>query len=106
MNQTAFPPDQVALAYVGQPYRPDAWIEYNTGRPPVAVTSADQLRTLAAEHPNDLVLLLGSCDQTDPSFDFCASVLAPDIPHLALAPGPPRLVPTTELVARLDASGG
>jgi hypothetical protein len=103
--RTTFPPDQVALNYVGQPYRPDAWIDYNTGRSPVALTSADELRALADARPDDLVLVLGSCDPTDPSFSFCASLLAPGVPHLALQSTPPRIVTAAELAGHLARSG-
>jgi hypothetical protein len=94
----SFPAGQGSLPYVGQPYRPDAWITYNTGRTPVAVTSADQLRALAADQPEALVLMLGSCDAGDPSFDFCESVGGQG--------SAPQLVTATELVGRLESSGG
>lgn len=100
----SFPPDQEDLPYIGQPYRPDAWITYNTGRSAVPLTSPDELRALAADHPDDLVLVLGQCDTSDPSFAFCASLTAPEIPHLADASSPPRLVTAAELAGQLPVS--
>jgi MFS family permease len=102
---TSFPADQSSLPYIGQPYRPDAWIAYNTGRSPVAVTTLDQLRALAADHPDELVLVLGSCDPGDASFDFCASVVSPGLAHLATANNPPQMLSAAEIVHRLERSG-
>ena len=48
---TTFPAGQTSLPYIGQPYRPDAWITYNTGRTPVAVTTDDQLRAWPPSNP-------------------------------------------------------
>ncbi|MGZ4682056.1 MAG: ArnT family glycosyltransferase [Acidimicrobiales bacterium] len=69
-----FPADQTTLPYVGQPYRPDAWITYNTSMQPLPITSAEQLQQLAAEHPDTLVLLLGDCDQGDASYELCSDL--------------------------------
>lgn len=65
---------QTSIAYVGQAYRPDAWLAYYTGRRPVPLRSPQEARELGETRPADQVLILGWCDDTDPSFDFCAQV--------------------------------
>jgi len=102
VGAATFPSDQTSVPYIGQPYRPDAWIAYNTHRTPVAVTSEDQLRALAATSPDVLVLVLGSCDATDPSYAFCASIVTPGDPQGATDNHPPQLLPASELVYRIE----
>ena len=58
---TRFPASQHELAYVGEPYRADAWVVYATRFFPRPLTSAAQLDQLARSHPDDLVLVLGAC---------------------------------------------
>jgi len=93
-----FPAGQRSLGYVGQPFRADAWITSNTHLSPFTITSPDQLVQIAADHPDDLVLILGDCDTSDPSYGFCA-----DVTRAAAAEGggdvqQPRLVPIGQLV--------
>jgi len=105
VGSATFPADQTSIPYIGQPYRPDAWIAYNTRRTPVPVTSEDQLRAVAAANPNVLVLVLGSCDATDPSFAFCAAIVAPGDPQAATDNHPPQLLPASELIYRIERGG-
>jgi hypothetical protein len=98
VDDATFPADQVDLGYVGQPYRPDAWITYNTDLAPFPITSADQVRALAVEDPDHLVLILGACDEGDPSYEICT-----DITRAAAAESDgdvtrPRLVPAGQLL--------
>jgi hypothetical protein len=98
VDQTPFPTGQTELAYVGQPYRPDAWITYNTDLRPVPILSADQLATLAADQPEHLVLVLGACDDGAANAELCT-----DLTRAAAAEADgdvtrPRLVPAGALV--------
>jgi len=71
------PDDQLVVPYVGQVYRPDAWIRYYTGRPPQQLTSTAMLDELARDRPDDLTVVLGWCDEADPSVAFCREVVGP-----------------------------
>ena len=104
-----FPADQTALPYVGEPYFPDAWIMYATKFVPAPLGSQAQLEDFAARHPDDLVLLLGSCAENDPSYRFCVQATAPPAPGApfpAKSPiVPAEIVRASQLAARLRASG-
>ncbi len=47
-----YPAEQTTAPYVGQAYRPDAWLRYYTDRTPVQVTSDEDLAHRASEHPD------------------------------------------------------
>jgi len=74
VRSTELPPAQTEVWYVGEPYRPDSWIAYYTGLPATPVTSADQLASLTATHPDQVVVVLGSCANTAEGEAFCRSV--------------------------------
>jgi len=98
VDDAAFPAGQTDLGYVGQPFRPDAWITYNTDLAPFPIVSVDQLRALATDDPDHLVLILGSCDEGDPSYELCT-----DVTRAAAAQSDgdvtrPRLVPAGDLL--------
>ena len=100
---TAFPADQTRSPTWASPTDPTPGSATTPARSPVAVTSLDQLQALATAQPDTLVLVLGSCDPGDPSFDFCASIVAPGIPHLADREQPaPAACRPAELVHRLE----
>jgi hypothetical protein len=92
------PADQTTLPYVAEPYRPDFWLLYHDLPPGEPIQSAEQLRSLAAERPDDLALVLGSCAEPDPT-GICTT--------LTFGNGggggsvEPRLVPLGELAAAL-----
>ncbi len=99
VNGATFPDGQTDLATVGQPFRADAWITYNTDLHPYNLVSVDQLQQVAAERPDDLVLILGGCDEGDLSYELCT-----DLTRAAAAESGdgevhrPRLVPMRRLV--------
>jgi 4-amino-4-deoxy-L-arabinose transferase-like glycosyltransferase len=84
----SFPDDQRVVPYLGQPYRPDAWLAYYTDRSPRVLSSSDQLDAMVAERPDDIVVVLGWCDD-DPGAALCRSVVGPD-PSTADHYQPPR----------------
>ncbi len=97
VDGATFPDGQTGLATVGQPFRADAWITYNTDLQPSTLVSVEQLQQLAADRPDDLVLILGDCDDGDPSYEFCT-----DVTRAAAADADgdvhrPRLVPVRDL---------
>jgi hypothetical protein len=71
-------PAQPDVPYVGQAFRPDAWLRYYTERPPVQLTTSAQLDELAVERPDDLVVVLGWCEASDPAVEFCRAVVGSD----------------------------
>jgi hypothetical protein len=86
------PRDQTDLPYVSEPYRADDWLRYAHLPPGTPLLSRDQLETLARDHPDHLVLVLGECASPDPT-GICDRLdrLAPH----------DRLVPAAELVRDL-----
>jgi hypothetical protein len=62
-----FPADQTDLPFVSEPNRADDWLRYNQLPAGNTLASADQLTTLAREHPDHLVLVLGECASPDPT---------------------------------------
>jgi hypothetical protein len=95
---TPLAPGQTELTYVAEPYRIDDWIRYRGGPKVRPLQSADDLRALAAAHPDDKVLLLGSCAEPDPT-----TICAPLNERSADAP---RITTASELAALLPAGGG
>jgi hypothetical protein len=91
-------PGRTAIRYVGQPYRPDAYVEYYTGRTPSVLTSVDELRHLAGQRPDDLVLVLGSCADTGSAHAFCKRAVGDH------ADGRGRVVTAGQLAAELGLS--
>jgi hypothetical protein len=80
-----FPTSQRVLTYVGEPYRPDAWVVYATRFEPLPLTSAAQLDRLARSRPDDLVLILGVCPSDEVSYHFCLDATVPGAPSSAAA---------------------
>jgi hypothetical protein len=72
------PDEQGGIPYVGQAFRPNAWLEYYTGLPAAQLESQEQLDTVAASEPEYVVVVLGWCEPSDASADFCRSVVGPD----------------------------
>ena len=97
VDRASFPEDQSSLGYIGEPFRADAWITYNRELEPFTITTPEQLTQLAAEHPDDLVLILGDCDRSDPSFGFCADVTRAAAAEDGGEVQQPRLVPASQL---------
>jgi hypothetical protein len=64
---TALAPGQVDLPYLAEPYRADDWLRYRGGPAGRPLLSADDLRGLARDHPDFVVLVLGSCATPDPT---------------------------------------
>ena len=103
---TPLAPGQGELTYVAEPNRIDDWIRYR-GAPAVRpLLSADELRALARDHPEDTVLVLGTCARPDPT-GICVQLTGSSSNDEAV---PPRLVTAAELARQLDggssASGG
>lgn len=95
-------PGQRELPYVAEPYRIDDWARYR-GSPEVRpVLDAEQLRALARDHPDHQVLVLGTCDQPDPTGVCEIVTFGPGTHPASVAPA---LVRADDLVRRLDASG-
>jgi hypothetical protein len=112
---TRFPAGQHDLTYVGEPYRPDAWITYATPFEPTPLTSASQLDELARTRPDDLVLVLGNCPDGSRPSSFCvqATSAAETAAHGSGATGtavplpvPARLMPARDLAAALPHGSG
>ena len=97
VDATTFPTGQTGLATVGQPYRADAWITYNTDLRPSTLVSVDQLQQMATDRPDDLVLILGNCDDSDPSYEFCTDVTRAAAAEADGDVHRPRLVPAGHL---------
>lgn len=66
-------PESARVYYVGEPYRPDAWVGYYTGGTPVLLTSVQQLDQVATGDPHAPVVVLAAC--TDGSGELCAAAL-------------------------------
>jgi hypothetical protein len=93
-----FPDGQDTLPYVAEPYRADDWLRYNRLPAGDPILDADELRRLAADHPDHLVLLLGSCAEPDPT-GICSTLTFGDDPAAEMVP--PRLETAAALAARL-----
>jgi 4-amino-4-deoxy-L-arabinose transferase-like glycosyltransferase len=74
---TPLPSDQSVVPYVGPAYRPDAWIRYYTGLPAQQIGSTAMLDDLARTRPDDITVVLGWCDESDPSAELCREVVGP-----------------------------
>ena len=89
------------LRYVGQEYRPDAWIDYYLpARSPRAITGDADLVDLARRAPDEQILVLGSCEPNDPSYAFCDRASTAVTPPGATAGGP-QIVRARELATKL-----
>ncbi len=95
---TALAPGQSELTYLAEPNRIDDWIRYRGGPKVRPLMSADDLRALAAAHPDDKVLVLGSCADPDPTI-ICTAVAAG-------GPSGPRVVTAAELARSLPPGAG
>jgi hypothetical protein len=95
---TTLAPGQSDVPYLAEPYRPDDWLRYRgapLGRP---LLHPDDLRTLARDHPDFLVLLLGTCASPDPT-GLCQQLTFPaGSPADTVAP---RMESAGALAARL-----
>ncbi len=89
------------LTYVGEEYRADPYVTYYTGRSARFLTSADDLAALAGEHPEEPVLLLGVCNDANPSHAFCTT--ATGRARAGDERVAPRVVTAAELQAELTA---
>lgn len=56
-----YPAEQGVAWYVGEFAEPLTWLAYATGREPAAVDGLDELRQLARQRPDDLVLVSTAC---------------------------------------------
>jgi hypothetical protein len=70
------PAGQDALYLLGVVNPPPTWIGYQVGRPPVWLDTPDDVRRVADEHPDDLVLVSTWCP-ADRRPNPCADVVAP-----------------------------
>jgi hypothetical protein len=93
VDRTTLPQGQTDIPYVAEPYRIDDWLRYRGGPPGHPLFNADDLRTLAAAHPDVLVLVLGTCASPDPA-GICD--------RLARPPSHPRFARADALVAQLS----
>lgn len=93
-----FPDGQTTLPYVAEPYRADDWLRYNRLPAGDPLLDADELRTLARDHPDHLVLLLGTCARPDPT-GICRPLTFGADPTAETVP--PRLETAAALAARL-----
>jgi 4-amino-4-deoxy-L-arabinose transferase-like glycosyltransferase len=95
------PGDSMVVRYVGQEFRPNAWIAYYTGRKAEPIRHASELAALAATRPEEPVLVLGWCAAGDPGEELCSAATA------ALGTGEPAIVTSDSLRRRLaTASSG
>lgn len=94
---SALAPGQAELPYVGEPYRPDDWLRYRGGPPGRPLLGPDDLLTLARDHPDFVVLVLGSCASPDPTA-ICRGLTSTGRRD---GDGPPRIVRADTLAARL-----
>ncbi len=93
------PANQTHAYYVGQAYRPDAWLSYYTGRPPLQLASSDELDALAAQSPDTVVVVLGWCEPSDPAAEFCREVVGPGPPDGGYEKPHPRVETAEQLAA-------
>jgi hypothetical protein len=69
------PADQEEIAYVGQSFRPDAWLSYYTGLHPVPLRTTEDVVALGREHPDHQVVVLGWCDEGDSGYELCRELV-------------------------------
>jgi hypothetical protein len=91
------PADQNRAFYIGQAFRPDAWLSYYTGVPPTQITSADDLAQIVADNPDTQVVVLGWCDDSDPAASFCRDVVGPGPADGGYEKPHPEVVPANEI---------
>lgn len=90
-------PGQTELPYLAEPHRPDDWLTYNdlpTGAP---LLDEQALRDLAREHPDHVVLVLGTCASPDPTV-ICEQLTFGDGDETSV---PPRITTAGELASAL-----
>ena len=75
VDDTTFPAGQTELASVGQPFRARR-LDHLQHRSPARPrwSPVEQLRSWWPTDPDDLVLILGDCDDGDPCYEFCTDV--------------------------------
>jgi hypothetical protein len=95
VQQARFPAGQTDLPYISEPFRADDWLRYHDLPKGDPLRSREDLQTLAREHPDHLVLVLGECAEPDPT-GLCQ--LATELPG---GGRPPALVPAGELAPLL-----
>jgi hypothetical protein len=98
VDAAALAEGQETIPYVGEPYRLDDWLRYRRGPPGQPLRDADQLRALARDRPDDLVVIVGDCADPDPT-----AICVP----LTYGPGaePSGRLPTRLATAREVAAG-
>ncbi len=69
-----YPAGQTTAWYVGEPFRPEAWIGYYSGLTPQVIASPAELAALARDHPEDLVIVLGDCVGDEAQEPLCAAI--------------------------------
>jgi hypothetical protein len=89
--QSPRPDDQTVVPYVGQAYRPDAWIRYYTRLAARPIGYREMLDELARDRPDDLTVVLGWCDGAEPSL-VCHEVVGS-----TEGPPRPRVAPAREI---------
>jgi hypothetical protein len=67
VTSTPLAPGQTDIPYVAEPFRIDDWLRYDGDLPGHPVMSADELRQLARDHPDDVVFVIGGCADPDPT---------------------------------------
>jgi 4-amino-4-deoxy-L-arabinose transferase-like glycosyltransferase len=90
-------PGQTELPYLAEPHRPDDWLRYNDLPLGAPLLDAEALRTLARDHPDDIVLVLGTCASPDPT-GICETLTFAGTDDTSV---PPRLVRAADLAAAL-----
>ena len=90
-----------AIYYIGQPFRPDSWILYYTGRHGQDLGTEDEIGRLARDQPDTPVLVLGSCEgpESDPAYRICKRMTG-DVPT-ADGRRAPRIVSASALAREL-----
>ncbi|MCX7620572.1 MAG: hypothetical protein N2037_06985 [Acidimicrobiales bacterium] len=91
------------LMYVGEEYRADPYVVYYTGRSARFVASPEDLAELATTHPDEPVLVLGVCNETNPSYAFCVTATGEQVGEVARIP--PRVIRASELLHALGDTG-
>ncbi len=93
-------PGQTTIPYLAEPYRMDDWLRYRGGPAGEPITNEEQLRRLATERPDTVVVLLGSCAEPDAT-GVCERLTFGSSPG-SPATVAPRAETAAALVATLD----
>lgn len=98
LRAQSLPPGD-AVYYIGQPFRPDSWIIYYTGRHGQLLRSEDEVARLARDQPDTPVFVIGLCegDAADPAHHLCTRVTGSPDPDSS---GRPERAPSAAELAR------